>query len=131
MTVEARDVALAALYEDDLRRGSVEDLGTLSPKARRLVEGVLRHRTEIDERIETASERWRIARMPAVDRAILRMATYELCFEPATPVGVVIAEAVRLAKAFSTERSGAFVNGVLGRIAHETRSAGSDSVPPD
>jgi N utilization substance protein B len=59
--------------------------------------------------------------MPVVDRAILRLGLYELRYETDTPAAVVVAEAVRLAKTFSTERSGAFVNGVLATLAEQER----------
>ncbi len=117
---EPRDQALQALYEMD-QRGfkGVEALEALPSKAIRLVEGVLRHRSAIDERISAASSTWRIERMPAVDRCVLRLGIYELLWEPDTPVGVVTNEAVRLAKTYSTEKSGSFINGVLAAIAEQ------------
>lgn len=117
MTItEPRDLALQALYQfDRTGPGGVADV--LPPKARRLVEGVLAHTEELDEEIGRASDHWSIDRMPVVDRAILRLGLYELRFEPDTPVAVVLDEAVRLAKTYSTQRSGAFVNGVLAALA--------------
>jgi N utilization substance protein B len=82
---------------------------------------VLEHVRELDDDIDSASEHWRVQRMPVVDRAILRLGLYELRYEPDTPAAVVVAEAVRLAKTFSTERSGAFVNGVLATLAEKER----------
>jgi N utilization substance protein B len=120
VTVEPRDLALEALYEADQRDLNTISTAGLPPKAARLVTGVLAHRDELDAEIDAASEHWRVARMPVVDRAILRLGLYELRHEPGTPVAVVIAEAVRLAKTFSTERSGAFVNGVLAALAAKT-----------
>lgn len=116
MTVEPRDLAVQALYEADQRELTVGPID-LPPKAARLVAGVLAHVDELDRDIDAASEHWRVQRMPVVDRAILRLGLYELRYEPETPAAVVVAEAVRLAKTFSTERSGAFVNGVLAALA--------------
>ena len=86
-----------------------------------LVEGVGRHREEIDGLISRFSIDWPLGRMPAVDRNLLRLAVFELTRQPATPVGVVIDEAVELAKRFSTDDSGRFVNGVLSAVAAEVR----------
>jgi N utilization substance protein B len=113
----ARVVALEALYAADAMQSEPE-VTDLPARAGRLVAGVLGHRVEIDEALEAASRGWRVERMPAVDRNVLRLAVYELLHTD-TPVAVVIDEAVELAKQYSTARSGAFVNGVLGKIAAE------------
>ncbi len=68
------------------------------------------------------SEHWAVERMPAVDRAVLRLGSYELVYEPEVPTAVVISEAVELAKQYSTEKSGRFVNGLLARIAEQVRT---------
>jgi N utilization substance protein B len=81
-----------------------------------MVEGVTKHQVDLDATITQASRGWRVERMPMVDRCVLRLAVYELTFTD-TPVAVVIDEAVEIAKTYSTERSGRFVNGVLGAIA--------------
>ena len=120
MTVEPRDLAVQALYEADQLDMSTRREG-LPPKAARLVAGVLEHVRELDREIDQASDHWRVQRMPVVDRAILRLGLYELRYETDTPAAVVVAEAVRLAKTFSTERSGAFVNGVLAALAEKER----------
>jgi transcription antitermination protein NusB len=86
---------------------------------RALVEGVSDHLEEIDATIAAHSEGWTVDRMASVDRTVLRVATYELAFGGQVPVGVSIDEAVRAAKDLSTEDSGRFVNGVLGKIARE------------
>ena len=113
---EARVQALGALYAADvLSLSAIEEEG-LSGRARGLATGTWAHRGEIDSSIDAASDRWRVERMPAVDRSILRLATFELQHTQ-TPRGVVISEAVELAKSYSTARSGAFVNGVLSAIA--------------
>ena len=117
---EPRDLALQALYEID-RAGGSGGADRLPAKARRLVEGVLAHTGELDAGIEAASEHWSVDRMPVVDRAILRLGLYELTHERDTPVAVVVNEAVRLAKTYSTQRSGAFVNGVLAALAQRER----------
>jgi N utilization substance protein B len=85
--------------------------------AREIVDGVIDHAEEIDEQISTHSRDWKLDRMPTVDRALLRIATWEILFNDAVPTAVAIDEAVDLAKEFSTDDSGAFVHGVLARIA--------------
>jgi N utilization substance protein B len=82
--------------------------------------GVIDHADEIDELITSHSRDWRLERMPAVDRALLRMATWELLFNEEIPAAVAIDEAVELAKELSTEESGSFVHGVLARIARSS-----------
>lgn len=123
---EPRQLALEVLYELELSPGN-EPPSDLHTKAARIVDGVRRHRNDIDGRIERASEHWRLSRMPIVDATVLRIGTYELVYE-ATPVAVVINEAVELAKAFSTEASGGFVNGLLAGIAQEVRPIAPDDV---
>ncbi len=91
----------------------------VGPFARRLVAGVVSHAAEIDALIRSYADRWPLERMPVVDRNLLRIAIYELLHEPDTPAGAVINEAVSLAKLLSTEDSGRFVNGLLGRLARE------------
>lgn len=117
---EPRDAALTALYAIDLSGEPIPS--DLVDKASRLVRGVTEHLPELDERINAVAEGWRTERMPAIDRAILRMATYELVYEADTPAPIVLSEAVRLAKLYSTEKSGGFVNGVLAKLA-DTQSA--------
>lgn len=85
--------------------------------AREIVDGVIDHREAIDELIASYSRDWTIARMPAVDRAVLRIAIWEMLYNDEVPAAVAIDEAVTLAKEFSTDESGSFVNGVLGRVS--------------
>lgn len=85
--------------------------------AREIVDGIIDNRDEIDEQITTHSRDWKLERMPAVDRALLRIGTWEIVFNDEVPTAVAIDEAVELAKELSTEDSGAFVHGVLARIA--------------
>jgi transcription antitermination factor NusB len=93
---------------------------------RALVLGVHDHAAEIDELISRFARRWSIARMPVVDRTVLRLATYELLHEP-TGAAVVINEAVELAKSLSTDDSGRYVNGVLESIRKEIAARRTDS----
>jgi N utilization substance protein B len=86
-----------------------------------LADGVEKGRTDIDALIASHSKGWTLERMPAIDRTILRIATYELVSRADTPVAVIIDEAVELAKRFSTDDSGRFVNGVLAAVARSVR----------
>lgn len=117
---EPRDVALQALYQAD-RTGDPGPLTDVPVKARRLVEGVMAATEELDRTIAAASDHWSIERMPVIDRAIIRLGLYELRYVRSTPAAVVVNEAVRLAKTYSTQRSGAFVNGVLAALAETER----------
>ena len=88
--------------------------------AREIVDGVIDNRDAIDEQITTFAKDWPLARMPAVDRAVLRIGVWELLYNDEVPAAVAIDEAVELAKEFSTDESGPFVHGVLGRIARSS-----------
>jgi N utilization substance protein B len=118
---EPRDIALQALYQAEIS-GDSSDFDDLSGRAGLLVRGVLDHKEELDNEIESASEHWSVARMPVIDRSILRLGLFELRHGGDTPTAVIVSEAVRLAKTYSTERSGAFVNGVLATLARTARS---------
>jgi len=87
--------------------------------ARRLVEGVQQNEAGADQLISRYADRWAIDRMPVIDKNVLRMALFELLWGDDIPVPVAINEAVELAKEYSTEDSGRFVNGILGKIAEE------------
>jgi N utilization substance protein B len=119
----AREQALRALYEADQR--SAEEAGDAitsgGGRTGRIVAGVTAEREQLDEGLESVSTNWRVDRMPAVDRAILRIGLYELRHDAGTSVGTIIDEAVELAKRYSTERSGRFVNGVLAELARRER----------
>lgn len=93
---------------------SVTDLNT---KARKIYEGVLEHRDDIDQTITEVSHHWRLSRMAVLDKTVLRVAVFELKYRPATPTGVIISEAVRIAQRYGAEQSGRFVNGVLSGAA--------------
>ncbi|MCZ2837472.1 transcription antitermination factor NusB [Modestobacter sp. VKM Ac-2985] len=122
---KARKRAVDVLYEADLRssdplavlRDRIADGNPPVPEhAVRLVEGAVAQQARIDELIEEHASGWSLDRLPDVDRAILRMAVFELLWVDDVPDAVVIDEAVELAKALSTDDSPAYVNGVLGGI---------------
>jgi N utilization substance protein B len=122
---KARKRAVDVLYEADVRsrdrlellRERVADGNPPVPEhAVRLVEGVTEHAGRIDQLIDRHASGWSLDRLPDVDRAILRMAVFELLWADDVPDAVVIDEAVELAKALSTDDSPAYVNGVLGAI---------------
>ncbi len=123
---EARERALGLLYEAEVKGqspGATVDGLPLAPDpyVADVVTGVGEHLEEIDGLVRRFARNWELERMPALDRAVLRMATYELGHRPDVPRNVVINEAVELAKAYSTDDSGRFVNGVLAGIAAEIR----------
>lgn len=124
--IDARERALGLLYEAESKAiSAVQLIGSLplapDPFAVQLVTGVDTHLGEIDAELTRVSKRWDLARMPALDRAVLRIGTFELGWCPDVPTAVVINEAVELAKRFSTDDSGRFVNGVLSRLADDLR----------
>jgi N utilization substance protein B len=134
---KARKRAIDILYAADVRQVSIpESLATEAERAaseparlaswlyaRELVDGVVDHREEIDELIETYSQGWSLARMPNIDRAILRIGIWEILYNDAVPHAVAIDEAVEAAKILSTDDSAGFVNGLLGKIAQTAPSA--------
>lgn len=134
---KARKRAIDILYSADVRQTTIEDaLATEAVRAasepdrlaswlyaREIVDGVVDHREEIDELIETYSQGWTLSRMPMIDRAILRIGIWEILFNDAVPHAVAIDEAVEAAKILSTNDSAGFVNGLLGRIAQTAPSA--------
>ena len=123
---EARERALSLLYEAETKEKEPADVLDELPVppdrfAADLVTGVGDRQAEIDGLISGHAIGWSIDRMPAVDRAVLRMATYELLARPDVPTAVVLSEAVELAGSYSTDESGRFVNGVLSAIAADVR----------
>jgi N utilization substance protein B len=122
---KARKRALDILFEAE-QRGTepLTLLGERLPVAQppvpeyavTLVEGVQAHRERIDELLSTYSQGWTVQRMPAVDRAVLRIGVYELLWRDDIPDAVAVDEAVELAKSLSTDASPSFVNGLLGRL---------------
>lgn len=122
----ARERALSLLYEAETKGtqpGQVLDDLPVPPDpfTADLVEGVGSRLAEIDGLIASHSIGWALDRMPSVDRAVLRLATYELLARPDVPTPVILSEAVELAGSYSTEESGRFVNGVLSSVASEVR----------
>ena len=93
--------------------------------ARRLVEGATAHLEELDGMIREQAENWRLERMSAVDRNVLRLAVYELLYESDVPKLVVLDEAIELAKRFGSEQSGRFVNGLLDGLLRSQHFPGS------
>lgn len=89
----------------------------------RVLDGVMTHLQELDEKIAAASVDWTLERMPMVDLTILRLATYEILYEADVPGSVAVNEAVELANRYSEPASGRFINGVLGTILREKEAA--------
>lgn len=128
---KSRKTALDAIFAADARKIDPTTLLELTAEqnadrqnqeeiigyAQQIVAGVVEHHADIDDRIESYSQSWSLERMPAVDRAILRVAVWELLFNEEVPDAVAISEAVELAKEYSTDDSGSFVNGILGAIS--------------
>jgi N utilization substance protein B len=130
----AREVALQLLYQHDLNhsvnRAAIDQFvadrlreQSLRDFAVQLYDGVAAHAADIDRRLAAAATNWRLVRMAAVDRNVLRLGAFELLHTPETPAGVAIDEAVELARRFGAKDSPAFVNGVLDRLRQ-------DAAPP-
>ena len=133
---KARKRAVDALFAADLRDAMPNELldeaeqqsedrasqREIFDYARTAVIGIAQHQAEIDDALETYAQGWTLGRMPALDRAILRLATWEIMFNDEVPDAVAIDEAVELAKEYSTDNSASFVNGLLGKIV-STRTA--------
>jgi transcription antitermination factor NusB len=124
---QARELALQLMYQLDLRGDEILDEvnAALAPGAgdpemldfaRELVHGCREKQSEIDRQIEEVAKNWQLKRMAAIDRNILRLATYELLYREDIPPLVTINEAIDIAKKFSTKNSGPFVNGILDNI---------------
>jgi N utilization substance protein B len=132
---KAREVALQFLYQ--LEQNNAIDPGPYEADfwgrhpvddetrtfASSLVHGTKRHQAQIDKLIAESTEHWDLERMAVVDRNILRLAAYELLFEPGVPGKVAINEAIEIAKKFGTAESSRFINGVLDRIHKDLRPA--------
>ena len=120
---DSKSIPIASVLADTVRRREASKEPALNPHTVALVEGVVAHQAAIDAAIEAVAEGWSLARMPAVDRAILRIGTYEVLFLGDVPTGVAISEAVDLASSLSTDESPAFVNGVLSGVARSGAQA--------
>jgi N utilization substance protein B len=125
---KARKRAVDILYASDLRE--IDPLTTLAERVAvgdppvndytiTLVEGVQAHRDRIDSILAQYAEGWSVARMPDVDRAVLRLGVYEVVWRDDVPAAVAIDEAVELAKSLSTDESPKFINGVLARVLRD------------
>ncbi len=120
---DVRQIPLADVLDEEARRAAAQPQRASSwPYAEQIVRGVDEHRTDIDALIESHAVGWTLARMPVVDRAILRLAIWELQHNPEIPAAVAIAEAMELASLLSTDDSAPFVNGLLGTIADTPRA---------
>ncbi|KZE37656.1 transcription antitermination factor NusB [Microbacterium sp. T32] len=131
---KARKRALDILFQADVRGEELPVMLAVEAKraasepdrqaswlyARDIVDGVIDNREAIDEQITTFAKDWSLQRMPAVDRALLRIGAWEILYNDEVPTAVAIDEAVELAKEFSTDDSGSFVHGVLARIARSS-----------
>lgn len=140
---QARECAIQILYQHEMNpdggKEAIEHYWAQAPAhppevrqfASNLVSGTIQHLKEIDEVIMRYTENWELKRMAVVDRNILRLATYELLFMEDIPPKVAINEAVNIAKKFSQEESGKFVNGILDKISHwETKRCSASNTPP-
>jgi N utilization substance protein B len=129
---KARELAIQILYQIEMKGSepkevldlfwkSEETLPDVRQFTTELVEGTYRNRKEIDQLIERHSIHWRLSRMAAVDRNILRLGIYELLYLHDVPTSVTLNEAIEIAKKFGTEDSSAFINGILDNVAKEVR----------
>jgi N utilization substance protein B len=117
-SADVREMELAdALSAEAQRAASEPDREASWLYAREIVDGVIDHSAEIDETIQTFARGWTLERMPAVDRAIVRIAVWEIMFNPAVPAAVAVSEAVEMATSLSTDESAGFVNGLLATVA--------------
>jgi N utilization substance protein B len=141
-----RIIALQTLYEEEFRREADDKDFVLSEVLDRnisryaemvddvafiheLVNGVLKHASELDETLQPIAPEWPIDQIARMDRIVLRIGLYELLYEKDVPPKVVINEAVELAKAFGGENSSKFINGVLGTVLRQQGETGGQSAP--
>ena len=136
----AREIVLQLLYENDLNpdqslpaakrflSARMHDNQPLIAFASGLLDGVLKRRKSIDAALSGKATHWSLRRMSAVDRNILRLATYEI-LHAGTPGPVAINEAIELAKRYGDRQSGQFVNGILDRLLREGESADQPTSP--
>lgn len=133
----AREIVLQVLYQDDLNTDQPEDIRlrfinarlnqdrSLVEFAEDLLAGVRRHRDQVDQQLEEIARNWKLSRMAATDRNVLRLGAYEILFTE-TPNRVAVNEAIELAKRYGTNNSSQFVNGVLDRLMNNQPPATSD-----
>jgi N utilization substance protein B len=129
---KARKDALEILFQREITGQSLSEVLKVREEARgegvsefclRIIQGVEKYKSKIDQLIREYTDNWALERMPIVDRNIIRMGLYEILYEPDIPVSVSINESVELAKVFGSQDSGKFVNGILGRIAQELKTS--------
>lgn len=124
---KSRELALHALYQGEMTAASPVDTfprlcdnfevsRKAMPYAEELVAGIMANREAIDRHIQAAAAHWRVERMSVIDRNIMRIAVYELCFRDDVPASVAINEAIEVAKRYSADDSPAFINGILDAI---------------
>lgn len=124
---EAREQVLSLLYEAEVKNIPVSEAlakrkSAVDDYASEAVRGISQRGDEVDTLITRHAKHWALDRMPATDRALLRLAVWELLARHDVPAGVVLAEAVELAKRYSTEDSSRFVNGLLASVDREVRA---------
>lgn len=138
----AREVALQLLFQRDLNpsvdRPAIERFtrdrlrdAELEPFCLGLYDGTVTQQADIDPRLARAAQNWRLSRMTAVDRNVLRLGAYEVLFTPETPRSVAMDEAIELARRYGSADSPAFVNGVLDRVARDAPAADSPTPTPE
>lgn len=127
----ARAQAIQILFQAEQTNRSVKEVlqgdyliehGPLDPYAQELLDAIDAYLLQIDELLQETSHSWDVKRMPACDRALLRLSVFELMYEKDMPEAIIIDEAVKLAKGFGSDKSSQFVNGVLGKIAEQVRT---------
>jgi len=126
---DARERAMLLFYEADTKQVPGAEIVAaqvlpIDSLTQLLVDGTAEHRDEVDAVIAANARGWTLKRMPAIDLTVLRIAGFELFHRPDVPIAVVLDEAVELAKRFSTDDSGRFVNGVLASVAKIARPPG-------
>jgi len=137
---QARELALKTLFqlegaedvtEEVLRYHAFEGAATadVATFALQLVEGVIANREKLDAILSEASDHWKLDQMAKVDRIILRIAVYEIAIDRRVPTKAAINESIELAKTFSGDESGRFVNGILGRVAASAAPAAATPAP--
>jgi len=136
---KSRELALQALYQEELAgQAGLWDFEEFCvhfqvnkkaiPYAIKLLQGVQEKRADINQLISRYAENWRLERMSIIDRNILRLAVYELYFQDDVPTSVAINEAVEIAKRYSTDDSGPFINGILDGMAREEKGGTGKTV---
>jgi len=134
---DARELAMKVLYQVEVGQGPLEEVMEITAEAvptppeeweyvRQVVEGVMREQPALDRIIADRAVGWKLERIANVDRNILRLALYEILHRPEIPASVSVNEAVEMAKKYSTDESGKFVNGILGNFL---RDPGADGQP--